>query len=124
VGSPDGLGLDVDKKKLQEKVGKDGIITLSQLFEKSKSYVGVFSALYTNLLDTSNFGLSTTNSTYGEALNAIINFLYCAALLVPLRVLVVVLFIRIATLWVVIAISPVLILLYIFKDTIKLDTIT
>ena len=56
-------------------------------------------------------------------MNAGINVLYCAALLIPLVLLVVVLFVRVATLWVVISVSPIIILLFVFRETIKIDAL-
>jgi hypothetical protein len=97
------------------------MITLSQLFDKSKSFVGVFAALYSNLIDATAFGITDGTNTYSIFLNAVINVAYCAALLVPLLVLVVVLMGRVIFLWVIIAISPLIILLNVFKDTIKIE---
>jgi hypothetical protein len=65
-------------------------------------------------------GFTEDTSTYSTFLNAVINVLYVAVLLIPLLVLAVVLMARILFLWVIIAISPLIILFTVFKDTIKI----
>jgi hypothetical protein len=100
--------------------------TLDTLLKESKSYVGVFSALYNSMIDTSEIGFSdkaVTDGFFKSFLQTTYNVLYVAVLLIPLAVLAIVLMARVAILRVVIAASPIIILLHVFKKDIKVEAI-
>ncbi|MDR2415095.1 MAG: hypothetical protein LBD75_00295 [Candidatus Peribacteria bacterium] len=103
------------------------LTTLSNLLEKSKSYVGVFSALYESMINAGEITFSEKAATDGffkSFLQTAYNVLYVAVLLLPLAVLAIVLMARVAILRVVIAASPIIILLHVFKKDIKVEAIT
>jgi hypothetical protein len=91
VEIPKEYGLDVDIQILSEE--KNIVLTtMSGLLEQSKSYVGVFSALYGSLIDSAEVGITSDGSAFSNFLNALISALYVAALLIPLLTLVVILY--------------------------------
>lgn len=100
-----------------ERIGKKWwAIEINDLFEESKSYVGVFSTLYSTLLDSAGIGLTEgwTQSIYLTLLNTVLNIAYLAALLLPLTAMVVVLIMRVVMLWAIIALSPIIVIMKVF----------
>ncbi|MDR0369299.1 MAG: hypothetical protein LBH96_01870 [Candidatus Peribacteria bacterium] len=114
--------LGFDKKN--ERIGQTGnALKIDDLFEASKSYVGVFSTLYSTLLDSAGVGLTdgTTQNGYLNLLNTALNIGYLAALLLPLTAMVIVLIMRVVILWAVIALSPIIIIINVFGWAKKLS---
>jgi hypothetical protein len=117
-----GQGYDNGYERLAKETG-EGLTTFDTLLKKSKSYVGVFSALYGSLIDTSMIE-KKDGGMFSAFLTTLVNAAYVAVLILPLAVLAIVLMARIAMLWVIVAVSPLIVLLHVFKDTIKVDAIT
>ena len=128
TGIATGAGIDPGKKRLIKEGGTTVKITmLDELLEDSKSYVGVFAALYSSLVDATEFWLTdkVNQWSFPYFINILLNVIYVAALLIPLAVTVIVLLARVIFLRAVVAISPIIILLEVFKgilkETIKID---
>lgn len=109
----DAIWLDVDNKA----VVADGMKTskLNNLIDW-ESYVWVFTALYSSLLNAWRGIMSTTDaSTYALLLNAILSLCHMLAIAIPLIVVALVFMMRIGVLWMAIALSPMIILLKAFS---------
>lgn len=107
-----------------DRIGNEGkAIKIDDLFEESKSYVGVFSTLYSTLLDSAEIGLTegSTQNNYLKLLNTVLNIAYIAALFLPLAVMVVVLVMRVVMLWAIIALSPIIVIMKVFEWDKKLS---
>ena len=90
------------------------------------SYVGVFTALYSSLLHSWEWVISTDAGILPSLLNAILTLCHMLAIWIPLIAVAVVFMIRVWVLWLAIALLPFLILLKAFKledKVIKDDTI-
>ena len=79
------------------------------------SYVGVFTALYTSLMNSWG-GVINSDSTAAQVLNSALSLWHSLAVWIPLIVVAVVFMIRIGVLWIAIAISPFIVLAIAFKD--------
>lgn len=127
IGTGQNYGLDKDYKRLLAEPGVQ-MTTLDTLLEKSRSFVGVFSTLYSSMINTNEMRFSKqandANGFFKSFLQTTYNVLYLAVLLLPLAVLAIVLMARVAILRVIIAASPIIILLHVFKKDIKVDAIT
>ena len=94
--------------------------SLSDVVNKSKWFVGVLVTMYSSLLNFSQISDTSITSLGAVSGEVIIKAAIAIALLIPLIALTVVLIIRVGFLWLVIAISPFLILSEVFKiDAIK-----
>ena len=99
-------------------------ITLSSIISKSKWFVWPLVTLYSSLLNFAQ--LSDTNDASWKQVSGefLIKSAIAIALIFPLVALTVVLIMRIAYLWVVIAASPFIILTEVFKKQLKIEAIT
>lgn len=97
--------------------------TVSTIIDKSKGFVGPFVTIYASIMDFANLsdGNSNTSSIWRNIWSMLIRTGVAVWLIFPLIALAVVLFIRIGFLRAVIAASPLLILVNVFKDTLKID---
>ena len=104
-----GVWLDVDNKWTWEwKTTK-----LSNILDW-KSYVWVFTTLYSSLINAWKWMVSSGWSLYTKFLNTVLSFLHMMAIATPLIAMCVVFMIRIAILWMVIALAPLVVLLTVF----------
>ena len=95
--------------------------TFTNILEKSKWFVWPFITIYSSLLNFSDLAEPAPwYSVVWDFLDLIIKLFFAIVLFVPLFVLAIVLIVRIWILWIVIAASPVLALLAVFKDELKL----
>ena len=88
--------------------------TIDTLLEKASSYTGPFISLYSSLINYSY--LTSNGSTMTKMIEMFLNALFAVVLLLPLLWVAIVLFARVAILWIVIATSPALVLIEVFKD--------
>lgn len=88
--------------------------TISNIAQKGKGYQGAFYALYGSLLNLGSINVNVYKSNGSMAMEAIIKAIIGIAYLFPLLVLCVVLIIRVAVLWIMIAFSPILVLAEVF----------
>lgn len=97
--------------------------TVGQIIEKTKGFVGPFVTIYASIMDFANLSDGNSNawSISKNAGNIIIKTFVAVGLVFPLIALAAILFIRIGFLRAVIAASPILVLVNVFKDTIKID---
>lgn len=97
--------------------------TVGQIIEKTKWFVGPFVTIYASIMDFANLSDGNSNawSISKNAGNIIIKTFVAVGLVFPLIALAAILFIRIGFLRAVIAASPILVLVNVFKDTIKID---
>jgi len=118
-GKDDKLGLDTDNKWTWESWH------LTPLKDTlSGSYVWVFSALYSSLLNAwYNMRVSNVvnNSKTVGLLNAVLSFCHMMAIAIPLLVMMIVFVMRIGILWMAIALSPMIVLLTVFGLDEKID---
>lgn len=89
--------------------------TLSTLLENAKSYIWPFITLYSSILEYGEFmnGVWST-STIWWLFSLILNTFFVLVLFIPVAILMVLLIIRVWILWVVIAISPIIVLVRFF----------
>jgi len=90
----------------------------------SGSYVWVFTSLYGSLLNAwSDLRISNTdnNDLYVRLLNVALSWWHMIAIAIPLLVMVIVLVMRIWVLWMIIILSPVVVLLKVFEFDKKID---
>ena len=99
---------------------EDGWLTIDSLLEKSKGFVWPFITIYSSLLDFSS--ISSTLSGDATLLeiffSSVIKALFAIALFFPVLALAIVLIARVWILRLAIAMSPILALLNVFKDSI------
>ena len=93
---------------------KDPAFTVDSLLEKANSYTGPFISLYSSLINYSY--LNSGWSLSGKFVELFLNAAFAVMLVLPLIALMIVLLARIGILWLVIATSPLFVLLGIFKD--------
>jgi len=91
--------------------------TIDTLLDKSKWFVGPFITIYSSLLDFSTItSPAPGDSVLSDFLELIIKLFFAIVLFFPLVALAIVLIARIWILWIVIAASPIMVLLAVFKD--------
>lgn len=94
--------------------------TIDNLLDKSKWFVWPFVTIYSSILDYSNLASDTEGKgPVSDFLELIIKLFFAVILFIPLLVFAVILLVRIGTLWLVIAASPILMLWWVFKDLFK-----
>ncbi|MCK9467178.1 MAG: type IV secretion system protein [Candidatus Absconditabacterales bacterium] len=95
--------------------------TLTNVLEKSKGFVGPFITIYSSMLNFSDLaGAAPGESVVGDFLDLIIKIFFAAILFIPLVVLAIVLIVRIGMLRLIIAASPVLVLVAVFKKELNI----
>lgn len=95
--------------------------TLTNILEKSKWFVGPFITIYSSLLNFSDLAEPASwSSIVWDFLDLIIKLFFAFVLFIPLLVLAIVLVIRIWLLRLIIAASPVLVLLAVFKQELNI----
>ena len=98
--------------------------TLQNLLENSKWWVWPFITMYSSILNYQDLLINSEHqSVTGNLFGLIINTFFAFILFVPIAILAVLLILRILYLWVVVAISPILVLIRFgpLKGKIKLD---
>lgn len=110
------IGCDVGQKWTSE--AKESLY-LKDLLQDSQSYVGVMTTLYSQLLTAGERSIVSYEGKHTESyislLNTLLNLGYILALVAPLLALAIVLVLRIVILWILIAVSPIRVVLLIFK---------
>ena len=95
-------------------------ISISNIMKKAWSMTWPFASLYSSMATYSNLDINGKKLwIWQEFVVSLINILFSAMLILPLAALVIVLFLRIWLLWITIALSPFLILIYVFWDVFK-----
>ncbi|MDO4713577.1 MAG: hypothetical protein Q4B28_02800 [bacterium] len=90
--------------------------TASDMLEKVQSWTGPFVALYSSLVTSASFDSLKTYTVFQKFIVLLVNAAFALILILPLVGLVVVLLWRIMMLWIVIAISPFLVLKKVFSE--------
>ena len=99
---------------------KESDISISNIMKKAWSMTWPFASLYSSMATYSNLDINGKKLwIWQEFVVSLINILFSAMLILPLAALVIVLFLRIWLLWITIALSPFLILIYVFWDVFK-----
>ncbi len=99
------------------------MIRLNQIMT-GDGYVGVFTTLYSSLMNVwadLRATPTTTNWVYASLLNVILSFAHMVAIAIPLIAMVVVFIMRIAVLWMGISLSPLIVLLTAFELDKKIE---
>ncbi len=98
--------------------------TIDNLLDRSKWFVWPFITIYSSLLDFSSLATDPTggNGVVADFLDLIIKLFFAVILFVPLVALAVVLIVRVWILWLVIAASPILVLIKVFEEIIGKKT--
>jgi len=87
------------------------------LLENAKSYIGPFVTLYSSLLEYGEFiNWIWSTSTVGWLFSVLLNTFFVVVLFIPVAILMVLLIIRVWMLWIVIAISPIIVLIRFFGN--------
>ena len=103
-------GLDVDNNW----TWSGGLtMRLNELLD-GKTYVWVFTSLYSSLLNAWRETFNINWSVYVSLLNAVLSLLHMLAVAIPLFVMAIVFMARIGVLWIAIALSPIVVLLKAF----------
>lgn len=89
--------------------------TVNSLLEQSKWFVGPMITMYSSLLGYQDMVMSGSSWWISNLFNLIVTTFFAIVLFIPVLVFAVVLLMRIWMLWVIIALSPVLILVFVFK---------
>ena len=90
--------------------------TLDQLINRAEGMAGPMYTLFASILNMGTNSLSNNNLSSSEAgLEFLITSVVGIALILPLFALAVVLIVRAVLLWVIIAFSPILFLLYVYN---------
>lgn len=92
--------------------------TTSQLKDilQWNSYVGVFTSLYSSLMNSWKWILPSDAGLFAWVLNIALSLWHLIAIWIPLIIVAIIFMMRIWILWVAIAISPFIVLLSVFKD--------
>ncbi len=86
--------------------------TLSAVLEKSKWMVGPLVTMYSSILRYQDLVINPSGSVMSNLFGFVINTFFAFVLFVPIAALAILLIIRIGMLWMVIAMSPILVLIY------------
>lgn len=91
-------------------------LSLDNLIQWSKGMSGPLFTLYASLLNTSELALSTNHKTVADlSLEFLMRTVMAILLFIPLLVFAIIMIMRVAYLWLIIAASPILVLLFINK---------
>jgi hypothetical protein len=91
-------------------------LTLDTIIQNSKWLSGPLYTLYASLLNTAELGLSTNHKNVADlSLEFLMRTVMAILLFIPLLVFAIIMIIRVAVLWLVIAASPILVLMFINK---------
>ena len=95
------------------------LYTVDNLIEESKWFVWPLITIYSSLLDIQSFVDIWSESYVETFISLLFKFVFFVVLIAPLIWLALVLIVRVWILWIVIATSPVLILIWVFWDVLK-----
>lgn len=106
--------------------GKDalrtaGWMTISKLVKESNNFLWPMLSIYTSIMDFAQLSTTSVNNGSGWiAVEMVVKLIFAIALFAPLIALAVVLIVRILYLWIIIAISPIYVIKWVFKIDIPL----
>lgn len=104
----------------EDKGSNTNAIKLSSIIDQAKGFQGPLMTLFASLLDFGSFTQQSKDvSERGVLFEVLIKVIFAAALLIPLILFAIILFVRVAVLWLIIAASPLYVLRWVFQD--KLD---
>lgn len=105
-------GLDVNNKRTR------GSWTTSRLQDimDGNSYVWVFTALYSSLINSWKWIINPDAWTFASLLNIALSFWYVVAIWIPIIIVSIVFMIRICVLWLAVVLSPFIVLASAFKE--------